>query len=344
MPKTYANMLKIAGITLAVYLGMKYMLPFVIPFLLAWFLVKLLLPVTEGLQRRFRLKKAVSGAALLALLGGAAAVALYYLGNGLVTQICNLAANFDGYAARAEEFVHGCCRVVERNTGITATAVEDFVYDNLVILEERVRTGAPEVLKNSVSYLMLILEWLGAVVVVFISVILLLKDYDEIRERLAQYPVCCQIKRILDSMQSLGGAWLKAQVIIILIVAAVCVAGLWLLRYPYALLMGIVIGLLDALPFIGTGTVLVPWAVYLIFTRQISYGICLIVLFIGTNMLREYLEPKLIGDKIGVYPIVMVAAVYIGLKAFGVAGVILGPVSYLLIAEIYKEVQEMEKI
>lgn len=276
---------------------------------------------------------------MLTLLAGILAVAVYYLGNGLITQICNLAANFDGYTAQAERFVSDCCRVVEKNTGIHAKSVENFVYDNLILLEERVRVYTPEVLKNSISYLMSLMKWMGVVVVIVISVILLLKDYDEIKERLEQYPLFQQIRKIVESMQALGGAWLRAQLIIILIVTAVCVAGLWLLRYPYALLMGIIIGLLDALPFIGTGTVLVPWAVYLIFTGQISYGVCLIVLFLGTNMLREYLEPKLIGDKIGVYPIVMVAAVYLGLHIYGIAGVILGPVSYLLAAEIYKEVQ-----
>lgn len=342
MPKTYINMLKIVGITLAVYLGMKYILPAVIPFLFAWILVKMVLPMSRWLQRKFRIKKVVSGIVILAALGGVLGTAVFFLGNGLITQICNLAANLDGYTVQAEEFVSDCCRVVERNTGIHARVVEDFVYDNLILLEERVRVYTPEVLKNSITYLMSMMKWLGVAAVVVISVIMLLKDYDKIKEKLEEYPSFLQIRRIVVSMQSLGGAWLKAQIIIIIIVTAVCVAGLWLLRYPYALLIGIVIGLLDALPFIGTGTILVPWALYLIFTRQIPYGVCLIVLFIGTNMLREYLEPKLIGDKIGVYPIVMVAAVYIGLYIYGISGVILGPVSYLLIAEIYKEVQEME--
>ncbi len=340
MPKTYINMLKIAGIALAVYLGMKYILPAVIPFFIAWLLVKMVLPTAQWLQKRFRIKKVISGMALLALLAGVLAVTVFYLGNGLITQICNLAANFDGYARQAETFVSDCCRVVEKNTGIHAKSVENFIYENMTLVEERVRVYTPEVLKNSISYLMSLVKWMGAVLIVVISVILLLKDYDEIKEKLERYPAFRQIKRIVGSMQSLGGAWLRAQLIIIFIVTVVCVGGLWLLRYPYALLMGIVIGLLDALPFIGTGTILVPWALYLAFTGQLSYGVCLFVLFMGTNMLREYLEPKLIGDKIGVYPIVMVITVYLGLYIYGIAGVILGPVSYLLAVEIYKEVQE----
>lgn len=61
MPKTYINMLKIVGITLAVYLGMKYILPAVIPFLIAWLLVKMVLPTTRWLQKKFRIKKSYQG-------------------------------------------------------------------------------------------------------------------------------------------------------------------------------------------------------------------------------------------------------------------------------------------
>lgn len=341
MPKTYINILKITGITAAVYLGMRYVLPAVLPFLLAWLLVKMVLPAAEYFQKRLHIKKMISGAAILFLISCVLAVAVYYLGSSLVTQICNLAANLDGYALQAEHFVSDCCKAVEESTGIHAQAVENFVYDNVTLLKQQMQLrGVPDVLKNSIAYLLAVVKWMGVLLVVGISVVLLLKDYDEIKEKAENIPFCRQVKRLMDSMQSLGGAWLRAQIIIIFIVTVVCVTGLWLLRYPYALLMGIVIGLLDALPFIGTGTILIPWAVYLIFTGQISYGICLVVLFLGTNTLREYLEPKLIGDKIGVYPIVMVAAVYLGLRIYGVAGVILGPVSYLLIAEIYKEVQE----
>lgn len=338
MEKNWVNGLKITGIAAVVYLGMRYVLPAVIPFFAAWLLVKLVLPAADFFYRKYHISRVISGGFLLTLLLGVLAVLFYILGSQLWRQICNLAVNLDGYALRAERFVGDCCRLMEEKTGIHAKQMEQFVYQNFQILEENVRSySVPGMLKNSLSYMMGFFRWLGVFLVMFISVILLLKDYDDIRDRLNGYPFFEQTCRILKAMQTLGGAWLKAQAVIILIVMAVCVAGLWLLRYPYALLMGILIGLLDALPFIGTGTILVPWALYLIFTGQAAYGICLGVLFLATNMLREYLEPKLIGDKIGVYPIVMVITVYLGIRIYGIAGVILGPVSYLLIGEIYRE-------
>lgn len=334
----YKKMITAAGITIAVFLGMKYILPVAVPFLLAWVLVRLLRPAALWLERRFHVKQVMAGGILLFLLGAAAGAALCFLGSRLILQICNLAAHFDLYVDRAEEILRVCCNVVEKNTGIRARAIERFIYDNLILLEQQVQVYAvPGMLKNSLVYLKGLLEWLGVLLIVFVSYMLILKDYDRLREGLKKCGVYERVSKVNAAMQSMGGAWLRAQALIILIVTVICVLGLWLLGYPYALLMGIVIGLMDALPFIGTGTVLIPWGVFLLFTGKFWYGVGLIILFLITNTLREFLEPKLIGDRMGIYPIAMVAAVYAGIYLYGVAGVLLGPVSLMLIIEIFRE-------
>lgn len=340
MRSAYKDILIIAGIAIAVFLGMRYILPVAVPFLFAWILVKLVLPGTQFLEKKLRIKKVYAGGFLLALLVTALGAAVYFLGNQLMLQIVRLAANFDIYMGKTEKFVDSCCHFVEKNTGIHAAAVQNFIYDNMNSLENRVREyTVPGVLKNSIACLMAVMKWLGVVLVVFVSFMLILKDYDEIKDFLNERGIYPRMKNIMDACQSLGGAWLKAQILIILIVTAVCTAGLWLLGYQYALLMGIVIGLLDALPFLGTGTILVPWGVFLLFTGDFWYGVCLIIIFLVANTLREFLEPKLIGDRIGVCPIVMVAAVYVGIYVYGIAGVILGPVSLILIIQIWHEIR-----
>lgn len=334
------SILTITGIALAVFLGMKYVLPVVIPFLIAGALVWLILPSAAWLERKLHIKKIWGGGILLVLLIGLLGIILYFLGNQLVFQIYNLAANMEKYMGKAEVFINECCRMVERNTGIHAAAVQKFIYDNMNLIEEQIHIyTVPDMLKNSITYLMSFVKWLGVVLIVFVSFMMILKDYDEMRDALNKYGISDRIRKISSAMQSLGGAWLRAQLLIIMLVIIVCTVGLWLLGYPYALLLGIVIGLLDALPFLGTGTILVPWALFLIFTGDLWYGICLALIFLAANTLREYLEPKLIGDRIGVYPIVMIAAVYIGIYVYGIAGVVLGPVSLMLIIEIWREVR-----
>lgn len=340
----YRQMLTIAGIAAAVFLGMKYVLPAAVPFLLAWVLVRLLLPAVLWLERWFHFKRVMAGGILLALLTVSLGVALYFLGGQLITQICNLAANFDTYMGKAKELIRVCCGEVERNTGIHAQAVESFIYQNMSMLEQRIQVYAvPDMLKNSVVYLKIFLEWLGVLLIVFVSYMLILKDYDRLRELVKKGGIYERVRKINAAMQAMGGAWLRAQFLIILIVTAICVAGLWLLGYPYALLLGIFIGLLDALPFLGTGTVLVPWGLFHLFTGRFRYGAGLIVLFFIANTLREYLEPKLMGDRMGIYPIAMVAAVYVGIRLYGITGVALGPVSLMLVLEIWRELREEGK-
>ena len=141
----------------------------------------------------------------------------------------------------------------------------------------------------------------------------------------------------------MGGAYLKAQLIIMGCVIVICVAGLWILKNPYALLIGTVIGLLDVLPFIGTGTILIPWAVISLFTKKFFHAAAYVVLFLIANTTREFLEPKLIGKSLGLYPIAILISVYVGLYLFGPAGVIEGPASVLLIMEIEREAQAYEQ-
>lgn len=340
MRSSYKDILIITGIAIAVFLGMKYVLPVTIPFLFAWFLVKLVLPGTLFLEKKLHLRKMYAGGLLMTLLVAAIGAAVWFLGNQLILQIVRLVSNMDSYMGKAQQMVNSCCHMIEKNTGIHAMAVRNFIYDNMTMLETRIREyTVPDVLKNSIACLMAFMKWLGVVLIVFVSFMLILKDYDEIRDFLNEKGVYPRIKKIMDACQTLGGAWLKAQILIILSVIAVCTAGLWFLGYQYALIMGIMIGLLDALPFIGTGTILIPWGVFLMFTGEFWYGVCLIVIFLVANTLREFLEPKLIGERIGVCPIVMVAAVYIGICVYGISGVILGPVSLILVEEIWREVK-----
>ena len=172
----------------------------------------------------------------------------------------------------------------------------------------------------------------------FVSVVLLTRDYDKMAASLEKYRSYQFIHRITQRMWKQGGMYLKAQMILILITIILCAAGLWIFGNPYFLLLGIVIGLLDALPFIGTGTVLVPMAAFLVFRGNYKLAAGYAGLFLLTYVVREYLEPRLIGAKLGVYPFVMVVVVYAGLYLYGPAGVFLGPVTLLMVMEITREI------
>ena len=99
----------------------------------------------------------------------------------------------------------------------------------------------------------------------------------------------------------------------------------------------ILIGFLDALPFIGTGTILLPWAALELFRGDFFHAAAYLTFFLITNSTRDFLEPRLLGEKLGVYPIVIAVVVYVGICIFGPAGVLLGPLMLLVIREVIRE-------
>ncbi|HIR27434.1 MAG TPA: AI-2E family transporter [Candidatus Choladousia intestinigallinarum] len=318
---------------------MKYLLPYVIPFFIAYALVHVLNPVTEKIRTKLPWKKEIIVCVLMALFLGLFTLLFYYLSCMLTEQIRKIATNFDYYYDCFCGIIDQCCYLAERSFGVSTDDVKDFVYSSLDHATEQIRIYIiPGVVNYSVRYLKKLAEAGIFLLMLFVSVVLLMRDYDKMRASLEKYKSYQALHRITQRMWKQGGMYLKAQMILILIITVLCAAGLWVFGNPYFLLLGIVIGLLDALPFVGTGTILVPMAVFLVFRGNYKLAAGYAGLFLLTYVVREYLEPRLIGAKLGVYPFVMVVVVYAGLYLYGPAGVFLGPVTLLTVMEITREI------
>lgn len=130
---------------------------------------------------------------------------------------------------------------------------------------------------------------------------------------------------LADLRRALLG-FLFAQVIISLLTYFVTLIGLLLLRVDYPLAIALLIILVDVLPVLGTSAVLVPWAAYTMLAGNIPLGIGLLILLVVIMIFRRLIEPKIIGDAVGIHPLAALASMYIGFQLIGVIGLILGPV------------------
>ena len=333
------KILGITGITLAVYLGMRYLLPAVAPFFVAFLLARWIYPLADRLEKKLPVNKGII--TLVILLAGTAAVGFsgWFLGSKLCAQIRSVVEHLEYYKGQVNEMALGCCRAAERTFGVDGGRAMMFLEQNMNRAQQHIQDYAmPGLVQHSVEYAVGFFKVLGGFFLIFIAILLIMKDYDAIRERLRGCRGYQRAANIFERLWSLGGAYLKAQLIIMLIVIAVCVLGLWMTGNPYALLVGILIGVLDMLPFIGTGTVFVPWSLLCLLRGDFFHAAAYFTLFIVANTVREYLEPRLLGDKMGVYPIVIALVVYAGIYIFGVTGVLLGPMSLLIILECVREI------
>jgi sporulation integral membrane protein YtvI len=133
--------------------------------------------------------------------------------------------------------------------------------------------------------------------------------------------------------------FLRSYSVLFLITFAGLFLGFTLLRENYAFLFALLTALVDGLPIFGMGVVMFPLAVFRFMTGEIGYGIGLCVLYLILTVLRQILEPKILGAGLGVHPLLMLFSMYLGLKWFGVGGMLAAPFLTVTV----KNLTEMKK-
>lgn len=334
----------ISGVTLAVYISIKYLLPYVSPFFFAWLLVRILNPWLQRIRSKIPWKKEVLMSILVFLSFLLTGFLIYLLFRAVMEQIWKMISNLDQYYAKACLLMDHCCISMERKTGWKASSVRLALTSGLESIQNQMQgRWLPQMVESSVQHLAGLVKIFGFVFMSYIAMLLLMKDYDRMREWAEQYSICQSAGRITNRMLSIAGAYLKSQILLMAVIILCCIFGLYVLGNPYALLLGLLMGLLDALPFLGTGILLLPWAAFLLIQGKYLQAVGYVSLFLITNGIREWLEPKLVGERIGVNPFLFALAVYAGFYLFGPMGVFAGPVSIILITEISREVMKTVK-
>lgn len=330
---TWENGNKIAKILIvvaAVYFGMKFLFPMVLPFLIAFVLARFLYPLAKWLEQRMGWKKSFARctAYVLFLAGvGAAAAGVLYLCYRMGSSCLE---NMDGFMENANRMFGSCCKRLEDISGYSMEEIEQTIGRQAESF-----TGSAVSYSKDAGWYMIGL--LAKIFVSFIAAFLFLQDYEGILQGINKTQIGKNAMHMLHELKGAFGVYLRAQLLIMGVVTGVCVAGLLLLGVGHAVWIGIAIGFCDALPFIGTGTVFVPWALVELLLGGYRNAAGFLVIYIVCSFIRQLLEPKLVGKKVGVPPLAVLMSIYIGIALYGGSGVILGPVSALLIFGILRE-------
>lgn len=332
------EIVRILGITLAVYAAMRFLLPLVIPFFIAFFLAKQIHPMVEKLHKKLKIKGGIISAAMLLIFLLLLLGIIWFVGAKLMAQLQSLVTNLPIYRERVTIMWKDYCIRLETWTGIQAETLDLKVTEAMPEFWEMIKgTLLPSIMSNSVSWVKNIIALIAVGTVIGISTLLMVKEYSNIKRGMEEHTIGQVTLRIARSVYHAGGGYVKAQLLIMLAVSVVCMVGLFCAGNPYALLAGMGIGLCDALPFLGTGTIFIPWAIIELLSGRYMMAAVYAVIYTLANLTRELLEPKLVGDKLGMPPLVVIISVYIGLCIYGLWGFALGPVSYILIREIWRD-------
>ncbi len=360
--KKLKRILFISGITGAVYGGFRYLLPLVIPFLLAYATALWLRPSVRWLERKVSVRletgtrgvdggpktfreravrwlcgglPALIGGTELVLLAAAACAILFFAGRLLVSQVSMFSERFPEWLDGADLWLTGVCRKLSRVSGFDEASLAAFAGALLRSLAETVRNSTmPLLMSNSVLAFRVLAGTAVFLVIYFIATVLCVREMETIRERRSESVFHREFSIIGRRLIAVGNAWIRTQLVIMFITAALCAAGLFLIGNPYSVLFGIGIGILDALPVLGSGSVLIPWGIVLLVRGQTGRALILIALFCVCYLVREIAEARLMGDRVGLSALETLASMYVGIELFGIAGFLLGPVGLLLIEDL----------
>ena len=323
----------------AAYVLVRWLLPWAAPFALAAGFAALMEPAVEGLCRAHLPRPLAAGLCLLGALGAAAGL-LWLLLRRLGMELGELSrrapeivqtlsgllggweAALDRLLARAPEALRVWLDRAAAGAEESLLALPGTLSQRALRLLPALASSAPAALLFAVTAL------IGAY---FISA-----GYPELLHALARClpeRFLCRARLLRRELRRTLGRWLRAQGIMLAITFALLAAAFALLRVEYAMLMALVTALVDALPVMGAGTVLLPWAAWLLLTGAVPKGVGLALTWAAVAVIRQSIQAKLLGDQLGVHPLLTLAAIWLGYRIWGVAGMLLFPLAAVCVRQ-----------
>ncbi len=327
--------------TLGVYLGFKYILPLILPFLFAYFLAWIIRPSTEFLYRKLKMPRIIGGILSLSVVLAVLGTALYYLFHTLLKQTIMLIRNIPIYAEAITGKLDYLCSGCDRAFGLMKGTMRGVMDDNMEHMVDHLKTNVmPGITQRTISFIIWIIAITGIFLIILISAVLIVKDLPDFHRKYGNSDFYRDVHKVTNKLADAGVAYLRSQLIIMVIVAFCSVLGLTILKNEYALLIGLIIALMDALPILGSGIVYIPWSIIMLINGNIFAAAILVTTFLVCQILREILEPKLIGNRIGIKPLFTLIAMYVGVNLFSIAGFVLGPIGLIIIITVVKVMNE----
>ena len=335
------RMLMLLLLTGAVYFFLKVIAPLTAPVLTAILFVTIFGSLLQKMQKRLKIHRQIGAVLLLILAGGILAALLWILFSWIVGSLPGLVKGLDSLETDLSLFVHESCNAVGKWLGVDNLYLERLLYARLQDgIDYFQLQMLPDMLSQSLTYVKAFGTVGGFLVTFLIATVLLAKDYDDIMNRLLDKEECYVYLEIICGIVRYIATYVKAQMIIMGIIGALAASALGLAGIHNGILWGLLAGILDALPFIGTGIVLVPLAVQQFFYGSYVQAIVCLVVYVVCILIRELLEPKLIGKKVGVSPIAILLSIYAGIKLFGLWGIIGGPLGFVIIYQTYLSLEK----
>ncbi len=329
-------------IILGIYLIFKYLLYVFLPFLIAWALALITRPAARWLTRVWRAPRRLCAFIVTLIFICGIFGLLYLFADRLVYEserlLMRLSEDSELLGGAVAGFIDRLSSIGDRKLPIIENLmkIEAFreFWENIdVTVSKAVGEAVSSITKMIPTMIFDVLGKMpGAVIFIIITLISCFYFADDV-DRINRFAVSLlpkgwqeKVPDIKRNFLKKAGKYVRAYVLLLILTFGELLAGFYILRVPYPFLLAIFIALLDILPVLGVGTALIPWALAeILLFRDYFTGIGLFIVYAIITVVRQVTEPKLVAGSLGLHPLLTLVSMYVGLKLFGIFGMVLGP-------------------
>ena len=331
-----------AGVVLLIFVVPRC-LGFLWPFVAGWIIAMIAHPVIEYLEKKIRLPKKFGSVILIVAVVTAIIALFYFLIRGIVTQVLLFVQGFPDFQKDVMDQFEFFRQKIEAVLMILPPAVQNQL-DHVV---QAVGSGIASLVSGIGNYGVShagsmakgMTNGLIGVVVMFFSSYMFLIDREKIikwyRKSVPEV-VKHKINIFLHNTLGVLGSYCLAQLKNMFIIILILWIGFKIAGISYAFLFAILIGIVDIFPILGTGTVIIPWAVFCIVTGNITRAVILLIVYAVCLILKQVLQPKMMGDSMGISALTTIFLIYVGWKIGGLGGMLLALIFGMFIINLYR--------
>lgn len=346
--KTYIKVVLNLLTALVILLLCVFLLPrciyFFMPFVIGWFISLLASPVVRFFEEKLKVRRKGASVIVIVAVLSAVIVLVYAVGSiliregiGFINELPMMLEGIRGEFVKVGANLQGVYDKLPEDMKNTLYRIGTEMSSYLSGMMEGVGIPTFEAVSNVAKQIPDI--FLGAIMCI-LSAYFFVADKNYMSDAMQKYlpeSIRYQYNLIRRSFRKAVGGYFKAQLKIEFWIYLLLVIGLLTLHVPYALLIALGIAFMDLLPVFGTGTIMIPWAVIEILSKNYMMAVGLLIIWCVTQLVRQVIQPKIVGDSMGMDAIPTLFLLFIGYKVAGVLGMILAVPIGIIVVNLYEE-------
>ncbi|MBP1756090.1 MAG: putative rane protein, partial [Firmicutes bacterium] len=324
-----------------VYVGIKYLLPLLMPFVIGMIIAMIFRKPIDIIQKATKINRVIISIIMLLLFYGALGFLASMIGFKVFTFLSNL---FYSLPDLYENTVLPAIEKVIDNVMIRFPGIEGYLQDFLDNINDSIFTFLKDASSTVVGTIARMAASLPTLLINFIFTIVSSFFFTIDYYRISRF-VIVQFKgerrdmilKLKDNGIGTLGKFIRAYSAIISITFLELSIGFWILGIPNPFLFGVLIAIIDVMPILGTGAVLLPWAIISLVIGNTKIGIGMLLLYIIITVVRQTIEPRIVGQQIGLHPILTLILMYVGAQLMGVLGLLILPIIATIIVKLNED-------